>query len=61
MSDNELATKAPESDAQEQSTVEEVKSSVPGDTKVDQGQASMGVSYRGHALERDLTVPRSTA
>lgn len=37
MADEEVATKAPESDAQEQSAV-------PDDTKVDQG-ASMGVSF----------------
>ena len=50
MADNELATKAPESDAQEQSTIEaEEISGIQGDTKPDQGQASMGVrSYHEH-------------
>ena len=37
MADDELATKAPESDAQESSGIE-------GDSKPDQGAASMGVS-----------------
>lgn len=40
MADEDVATKAPESDAQEDSQEE-----IPGDTKVDQGAASMGVSY----------------
>lgn len=44
MADNEIATKAPESDAQEQSITEaEQISGIPGDTKPDQGQGSMGV------------------
>jgi len=37
MADDELATRAPESDAAEQSAI-------PGDSAVDQGAASMGVS-----------------
>lgn len=36
MADEDLATKAPESDAQE-------GSAIPGDSKPDQGAASMGV------------------
>ena len=46
MADNEVATKAPESDAQEVSqSAEQAKeiSGIEGDTKVDQGAASMGV------------------
>jgi len=47
MADDELATRAPESDAQEQSTNQpseaEKISGIPGDTKPDQGAASMGV------------------
>ena len=44
MADEEVATKAPESDAQEQSTAEAEKiSGIEGDTKPDQGAASMGV------------------
>ena len=40
----EIATKAPESDAQEQQPTEGEKiSGIPGDTKPDQGAASMGV------------------
>ena len=38
MADEENATRAPESDAQE-------VSGIPGDSKPDQGAASMGVSY----------------
>lgn len=38
MTDEDVATRAPESDAQEVSGIE-------GDTKPDQGAASMGVSY----------------
>lgn len=47
MADEDLATKAPESDAQEQSqpaTETEKISGIQGDTKPDQGTASMGVS-----------------
>jgi len=36
MADDDLATRAPESDAAEQNAI-------PGDSKVDQGAASMGV------------------
>ena len=39
MADDEIATKAPESDAQEAQSI----SGIPGDTKPDQGPASMGV------------------
>lgn len=54
MADEEVATKAPESDAQE-------KSAIPGDTMVDQG-ASMGVSL-AYTASRDSTKKygRSTA
>ena len=47
MADEEVATKAPESDAQEQSQFRseaEKISGIQGDTKPDQGAASMGVS-----------------
>lgn len=47
MADNDVATKAPESDAQEdsqQATEAEKISGIQGDTKPDQGAASMGVS-----------------
>lgn len=47
MADNELATRAPESDAQENvKDVEDVEgiSGIEGDTKPTQGGASMGVS-----------------
>ena len=47
MADEEVATKAPESDAQEDSkeqTEAEKISGIDGDTKPDQGAASMGVS-----------------
>lgn len=52
MADNDVATKAPESDAQESDAQENLKdveeaegiSGIPGDTKPDQGSASMGVS-----------------
>lgn len=47
MADNDVATKAPESDAQEgteQPTEAEKISGIPGDTKPDQGSASLGVS-----------------
>lgn len=47
MADNELATRAPESDAQEDlEDVEEAEgiSGIQGDSKPDQGAASMGVS-----------------
>ena len=50
MADEEVATKAPESDAQEQTrapTEAEKISGIEGDTKPDQGAASMGVSYWG--------------
>ena len=50
MADEDVATKAPESDAQEkmQSPVEAKEiSGIEGDTKPDQGAASMGVcTYR---------------
>ena len=42
MTDDEVATRAPESDAQEDKTTAEEKSNIPGDTIVDQG-ASLGV------------------
>ena len=47
MADMDVATKAPESDAQEdtqQPTEAEKISGISGDTKPDQGAASMGVS-----------------
>jgi len=51
MADKDLATRAPESDAQEDAkedlnAVESAEgiSGIPGDTKVDQGAASLGVS-----------------
>ena len=49
MADSEVATKAPESDAQEASqpqTEAEQISGIQGDTKPDQGSASMGVSVQ---------------
>ena len=49
MADDEVATKAPESDAQETAQptpAAEKTSGIQGDTKVDQGAASMGVSRR---------------
>ena len=49
MADNDVATRAPESDAQEDlKDVEAAKgiSGIPGDSKPDQGSASMGVSVR---------------
>ena len=46
MSDNDVATKAPESDAQEDAPKEQTEaekiSGIQGDTKPDQGSASMG-------------------
>lgn len=47
MADNDVATRAPENDAQEDlKDVEEAEgiSGIQGDTKPDQGAASMGVS-----------------
>lgn len=47
MADNDVATRAPESDAQEDlKDVEQAEgiSGIQGDTKPDQGSASMGVS-----------------
>lgn len=44
MADEEVATKAPESDATEAQNV----SGIPGDTKPDQGAASMGVRFLYH-------------
>jgi hypothetical protein len=44
MADQDVATKAPESDAQEQSVTEAKEvSGIEGDTKPDRGAASMGV------------------
>lgn len=44
MADEEVATKAPESDAQEQGPAEAKEiSGIDGDTKPDQAAASMGV------------------
>lgn len=46
MADSEVATKAPESDAQEDAPLAkdaEQISGIPGDTMPDQGAASMGV------------------
>lgn len=44
MADEDVATRAPESDAQEQAPTEaEQVSGIAGDTKPDQGPASMGV------------------
>jgi len=44
MADEEVATRAPESDAQEDKPTAKDKSNIPGDTIVDQG-ASMGVRH----------------
>ena len=52
MADQDVATKAPESDAQEQSAVEAKDiSGIEGDTKPDQGAASMGV-WLNHMSDR---------
>jgi hypothetical protein len=53
MADNDVATKAPESDAQEDSqppTEAEKISGIQSDTKPDQGAASMGVSFYRNGL-----------
>jgi len=44
MADDEVATRAPESDAQADTMKAEGNSAIPGDTRVDQG-ASMGVRH----------------
>ena len=52
MADSEVATRAPESDAQEETQPKgdgEAISGIEGDTKPDQGAASMGVSPTGMA------------
>ena len=57
MADNDVATKAPESDAQEgteQPSEAEKISGIPGDTKPDQGSASMGVSANPRRLGCEL-------
>lgn len=43
MADDELATRAPESDAHETTATTTETSPIPGDSKADQGAASLGV------------------
>lgn len=54
MADADVATKAPESDAQEDAqprdTEAEKISGIQGDTKPEQGSASMGVSRTGRIM-----------
>ena len=57
MADNDLATRAPESDAQEDlKDVEAAEgvSGIQGDTKPDQGAASMGVSTPREEYSRSV-------
>ncbi|KAK0252066.1 hypothetical protein LTS09_012860 [Friedmanniomyces endolithicus] len=53
MADEDVATRAPESDAQEAQT----KSGIPGDTKADQGAASMGEITRYNEIEVYVSKP----
>ncbi|KAK3669286.1 hypothetical protein LTR78_010824 [Recurvomyces mirabilis] len=54
MADEDLATRAPESDAQEDA---QAKSGIPGDTKPDQGAASMGEITKYNDTEVYITKP----
>jgi hypothetical protein len=59
MTDNEVATKAPESDVQETSTPAEAQSIIPGDTKAQDGP-SMGVCSYEYPLTMHAETPRNT-
>ncbi|KAK4556238.1 hypothetical protein LTR86_006935 [Recurvomyces mirabilis] len=54
MADEDLATRAPESDAHEDA---QAKSGIPGDTKPDQGAASMGEITKYNDTEVYITKP----
>ncbi|KAK0945181.1 hypothetical protein LTR48_001207 [Friedmanniomyces endolithicus] len=53
MADEDVATRAPESDAQEAQTT----SGIPGDTKADQGAASMGEITKYNEIEVYVSKP----
>lgn len=60
MADDELATKAPESDAAEDNTPsssskpEASKSAVPDDSKVEQGSATLGVCSTASPIHQQM-------